>query len=168
MAQINQLYLLRASRVPVALFWQVGMHQQHSSLEAVHHHVGATAHAAQQSLDISDIFTVCCVVSLAGEKGSAAQLARVLRPIMWRNSKRSTAEQGLQLPSRTLTLTRLHFTPAEHTFYSHILEKTREARDALHQHHHHLAGPHLAPSSAQSPAQAGQLVAPAPFPTSLS
>ena len=93
---------------------------------------------------------------MAGEKGSAAQLARVLRPIMWRNSKRSTAEQGLQLPPRTLTLTRLHFTPAEHTFYSHILEKTREARDALHQHQHPSQAD-VATSSTQSPVQAGKL-----------
>ena len=89
---------------------------------------------------------------VTGEKGSAAQLARVLRPIMWRNSKRSTAGLGLDLPPRTLTLTRLHFIPAEHTFYSHILEKTREARDALHQHNHFntAAGP-----SMESPSQSG-------------
>ncbi|KAL3162473.1 hypothetical protein ABBQ32_010136 [Trebouxia sp. C0010 RCD-2024] len=95
-----------------------------------------------------------CVANpyLTGEKGSAAQLARVLRPIMWRNSKRSTTGLGLDLPPRTLTLTRLHFTPAEHTFYAHILERTREARDALqlHQSSTAVAGP-----SAESPNQAG-------------
>ena len=71
---------------------------------------------------------------------------------MWRNSKRSTAGLGLDLPPRTLTLTRLHFTPAEHTFYSHILEKTREARDALqnHQCSADVAGP-----STESPNQSG-------------
>lgn len=96
--------------------------------------------------------TVCVTGCGTGEKGSAAQLARVLRPIMWRNSKRSTAGLGLDLPPRTLTLTRLHFTPAEHTFYAHILERTREARDALqlHQSSTAVAGP-----SAESPNQAG-------------
>ncbi|KAL0039084.1 hypothetical protein WJX77_007371 [Trebouxia sp. C0004] len=91
-----------------------------------------------------------CVANpyLTGEKGSAAQLARVLRPIMWRNSKRSSAGQGLDLPPRTLTLTRLHFTPAEHTFYSHILEKTREARDALHHHEHQSNADSAGPSTA--------------------
>ena len=71
---------------------------------------------------------------------------------MWRNSKRST---GLDLPPRTLTLTRLHFTPAEHTFYAHILERTREARDALRLHdqsHAALEGP-----SPLSPNQTGEL-----------
>ncbi|KAL0047258.1 hypothetical protein WJX82_010979 [Trebouxia sp. C0006] len=91
-----------------------------------------------------------CVANpyLTGEKGSAAQLARVLRPIMWRNSKRSSAGLGLELPPRTLTLTRLHFTPAEHTFYSHILDKTREARDALHHHEHQSNADSAGPSTA--------------------
>lgn len=79
---------------------------------------------------------------------------------MWRNSKRSTADLGLELPPRTLTLARLHFTPAEHTFYTHILEKTREARDALHQHQHPVAGTgadgEAAGPSVQSLAQAGE------------
>ena len=77
---------------------------------------------------------------------------------MWRNSKRSTADLGLELPPRTLTFARLHFTPAEHTFYTHILEKTRKARDALHQHQHPVAGTdgEAAGSSVQSPAQAGE------------
>ena len=95
------------------------------------------------------------LIQLAGEKGSAAQLARVLRPIMWRNSKRSSAGLGLELPPRTLTLTRLHFTPAEHTFYSHILEKTREARDALHHHEHQSNADSAGPSTA-SPNQSGK------------
>ncbi|KAA6428442.1 MAG: hypothetical protein FRX49_01318, partial [Trebouxia sp. A1-2] len=91
-----------------------------------------------------------CVANpyLTGEKGSAAQLARVLRPIMWRNTKRSSVGLGLELPPRTLTLTRLHFTPAEHTFYSHILEKTREARDALHHHEHQSNADSAGPSTA--------------------
>lgn len=93
-----------------------------------------------------------CLCVGTGEKGSAAQLARVLRPIMWRNSKRSTAGLGLDLPPRTLTLTRLHFTPAEHTFYAHILERTREARDALQ--HHQSTTAVLGPSP-ESPNQAG-------------
>lgn len=72
---------------------------------------------------------------------------------MWRNSKRSSAGLGLELPPRTLTLTRLHFTPAEHTFYAHILDKTREARDALHSHRQATAdgaGP-----STESPQKSG-------------
>lgn len=97
------------------------------------------------------------LIQLAGEKGSAAQLARVLRPIMWRNSKRSSAGLGLELPPRTLTLTRLHFTPAEHTFYSHILDKTREARDALHHHEHQSNADSAGPSTA-SPNQSGRSV----------
>ena len=72
---------------------------------------------------------------------------------MWRNSKRSSAGLGLELPPRTLTLTRLQFTPAEHTFYSHILEKTREARDALH--HHHQSHVDSAGPSSESPGQSG-------------
>ena len=75
---------------------------------------------------------------------------------MWRNSKRSTAGLGLDLPPRTLTLTRLHFTPAEHTFYSHILERTREARDALHQHQHQHTSTAAAGPSVESPNQSGQ------------
>ena len=74
---------------------------------------------------------------------------------MWRNSKRSSAGLGLELPPRTLTLTRLHFTPAEHTFYSHILEKTREARDALHHHEHQSNADSAGPSTA-SPNQSGR------------
>ena len=78
---------------------------------------------------------------------------------MWRNSKRSTANLGLELPPRTLTVSRLHFTSAEHTFYSHILEKTREARDALHQHQRPSvteADADAPGPSVQSPAQSGQ------------
>lgn len=74
---------------------------------------------------------------------------------MWRNSKRSSAGLGLELPPRTLTLTRLHFTPAEHTFYSHILDKTREARDALH--HHHQSNADSAGPSTASPNQSGRV-----------
>ncbi len=74
---------------------------------------------------------------------------------MWRNSKRSSAGLGLELPPRTLTLIRLHFTPAEHTFYSHILEKTREARDALH-HHEHQSNADSAGPSIASPNQSGE------------
>ena len=124
--------------------WQShGQHQTHALSEG-HSEPSAPCKLSHMTL-----------IQLAGEKGSAAQLARVLRPIMWRNSKRSSAGLGLELPPRTLTLTRLHFTPAEHTFYSHILEKTREARDALHHHEHRSNADSAGPSTA-SPNQSGK------------
>lgn len=61
--------------------------------------------------------------------GSESRLVSVLRPIMWRNTKQSAAED-VPLPGRSLRLAELHLTQQEKIFYDVILDRARRKAEA--------------------------------------
>ncbi len=54
----------------------------------------------------------------------------MLKPVMWRNSKASVADEFV-LPQRSLADTALAFTTKERVFYNEILQRSRNARPVL-------------------------------------
>ncbi|PRW05825.1 E3 ubiquitin- ligase SHPRH [Chlorella sorokiniana] len=57
-------------------------------------------------------------------------LGRVLRPLMWRNTK-SVVAQEFHLPHRTLWPTWLAFQAGERAFYEQVVERARQSREEL-------------------------------------
>jgi hypothetical protein len=65
---------------------------------------------------------------LTGRPWGRRALAALLRPLMWRNSK-DVASEDAPLPPRAVVTALLRFSPAERSYYDHVLAKIREGQE---------------------------------------